>query len=576
MDIHDFMRLHAVRAPKIMWFLGAGASAAAGIPTAYHMVWEFKRTLFCAAQRVPRAAVADLADPSVQSRLQRHFDALGGFPAQGADEEYADFFEAAYPSEADRRVVIDRAVSSAAPSYGHLVLAALMRVGRARVVWTTNFDPMVEDAVASVFETTGKLTTATPDGPDLARQALSEERWPLLVKLHGDFRSRRLRNTSEELNRQDAQLRDALVHALGSYGLAVTGYSGRDHSVLEALERGIDAGRGYPAGLLWFHRSTEQLLPAVEELLAKAQTAGVEAAAIPLETFDELMGDLLHLEQTLPDEIAAKLEQARPRRVSDAPLPKSGGTFPVIRMNAFPVVEWPSTCRLVACKIGGTSEVRQVVADANADLIVGRRNTGVIAFGSDSEIRRAFRHNEISRLDLHVIEGRRLRYDSAEHGLLYEALTRAIERELPLISVRHGPSRRLVVDPKRADDSRLQSLRLAAGRVSGNVAGTELTWCEAAEIRLEYRLDGLWLLLDPTIAVLRVTDQPLPEQAKEFIRERQATRYNKKANDLIDAWRDVIFGGDQEIVLRAFGLSDGVDAAFKLDRVTAFSYRSRG
>lgn len=148
MDVEEFLRIHAVRAPKIMWLLGAGASAAAGIPTAYHMIWEFKRTLFCAAQRVPVAAVADLADPAVQARLQGHFDALGTFPAEGADDEYATFFEAAHPNEADRRAVIDRMVASAAPSYGHLVLAALLRLGRARVVWTTNFDSMVEDAVA--------------------------------------------------------------------------------------------------------------------------------------------------------------------------------------------------------------------------------------------------------------------------------------------------------------------------------------------------------------------------------------------------------------------------------------------
>lgn len=576
MDVAEFLRLHSVRAPNLMWFLGAGASSAAGVPTAYHLIWEFKRTLFCAAQRVPLEAVADLADPAVQARLQHHFDALGSFPAEGADEEYAAYFEAAYPSEADRRAVIDRAVSGAAPSYGHVVLAALMRLDRARIAWTTNFDPMVEDAGAKVFGTTGRLTTATPDAPELARQALAEERWPLLGKLHGDFRSRRLRNTSEELRRQDAELRDALVHALGRYGLAVVGYSGRDHSVAEALDRGIDAGRGYPAGLFWFHRAGAQLLPAVDELLAKAQAAGIEAEAIPLETFDELMGDLLHLEPVLPEDVAEKLEQARPKRVSDAPLPATSGAFPVFRTNAFPVVEWPSTCRLVVCEIGGTREVRDAVADADAGLIVGRRATGVIAFGSDADVRRAFEKHVISRLDLHVIEGRRLRYESAEHGLLYEALARALERELPLISDRRGRSHRLVVDPGRADDARFQSLRGAARAITGTVGGTGLTWCEAVEIRLEYRLDRLWLLLDPTIAILRAADEPLPEQAREFIRERQATRYNRRANELLDAWRDVLFGDEEEAVFRAFGLSDGVDATFKLGRVTAFSYRSRG
>jgi hypothetical protein len=35
-----------------MWFLGSGASAAAGIPTALHMVWEIKQQLYISQRRV--------------------------------------------------------------------------------------------------------------------------------------------------------------------------------------------------------------------------------------------------------------------------------------------------------------------------------------------------------------------------------------------------------------------------------------------------------------------------------------------------------------------------------------------
>ena len=37
----DFVRRFSLRAPNLMWLLGAGASAASGIPTAWDMVWEF-------------------------------------------------------------------------------------------------------------------------------------------------------------------------------------------------------------------------------------------------------------------------------------------------------------------------------------------------------------------------------------------------------------------------------------------------------------------------------------------------------------------------------------------------------
>ena len=85
------------------------------------------------------------------------------------------------------------------PSYGHLALATLMHANRTRLVWTTNFDAMVADACAKVYGTTGSLTNVALDAPELGEQAIREDRWPVEVKQHGDFHSRRLKNTAEEL-----------------------------------------------------------------------------------------------------------------------------------------------------------------------------------------------------------------------------------------------------------------------------------------------------------------------------------------------------------------------------------------
>lgn len=576
MDVSEFLRLNAVRAPSLMWFLGAGASASAGVPTAYHLIWEFKRIVFCSEQRVPVKAVADLADPAVRLRLQQYFESKHSYPEHDSDDEYAFYFEAAYPSEADRRRVLDSAMSGATPSYGHKVMAALMSADRVRIVWTTNFDPMVEDAAADVFRTTGRLTTATPDAPELARQALAEERWPLLVKLHGDFRSRRLRNTSDELRRQDADLRDSLIRACQRYGVIVVGYSGRDQSVMETLELAIDGGRGYPAGLFWFHRREEDIRPSVQRLVDRATSAGIEATFIDLETFDELMGDLLNLEHVIPEEVRKPLDQSRKRWVSDAPLPGTSGNFPVLRMNAFPVLEWPSTCRLVVCEIGGTAEVLQAVQDAQADLIVARRASGIICFGADAEVRKAFSNYGISKLDLHPIDAQRLRYsDSAELGLLYNGIVRAIVRELPLRSDRHAGRHRLLVDESVSEHPGLKALREAVGLLGGVVGANNLNWFEAVEIRLEYRLSRLWLMIVPTIAVPREQDTPLSTEAVEFVREHLARRYNRKANQLLDAWKALLLGDAQAVELRAFGVSDGVDAVFRLGGITAFSRRRK-
>src|SRR5207247_1360333 len=125
-----------------------------------------------------------------------------------------------------RRRYIDRVVSAATPSYGHIALAVLMVLGRVRLVWTTNFDKNIEDAAARVFGGTGTLTVATLDSAAIAEESIADERWPILAKLHGDFQSRRLKNTSEELIAQDERLRTALVAQGRRIGRGVAGYGG--------------------------------------------------------------------------------------------------------------------------------------------------------------------------------------------------------------------------------------------------------------------------------------------------------------------------------------------------------------
>src|ERR1035438_5187255 len=278
----EFLKLYSARSQNLMWFLGAGASAASGIPTASDMTWDFKRTIYCAEQKVSVRACQDLSDPRLQHKLQLYFDTAGKFPMQNSESEYAEIFLNAYPDEADRRRYIDRMVSQATPSYGHVALAVLLALRKARIVWTTNFDRNVEDSAAKVFQTTAKLAIATLDSARVAEECVQEERWPLLVKLHGDFQSRRLKNTADELVRQDERLRRCLVEASKRLGLIVVGYSGRDTSVMDALEEAIDNGRGYAAGLYWICRPDVAPYRRALSLIANAKAAGIGAHLIEI------------------------------------------------------------------------------------------------------------------------------------------------------------------------------------------------------------------------------------------------------------------------------------------------------
>jgi len=333
------------------------------------MILEFKRRLYCSENNIPAAAV-DLGDPVLRRRLEQCFDDDPTYPRVGAADEYAVLFERTYPDEEDRRRYLDSAMLEATPSYGHLVLAALFRLGKASVVWTTNFDQLIETATSRLFGTTAKLTVADLERHELAQRALAESRFPLLVKLHGDFHSARLKNTTAELQEQAARLRQALLEGSRRFGLAVVGYSGRDDSVMDTLLEALAAPTPFPHGLFWFVRHGEAPPERVTELLERARAAGIKADLIEIEAFDELFGRLEGLFE-FPADVRAALEKARPpSRLVPSPVPGAGRRqFPAIRLNALPLLEIPSSARLVTCTIGNTAAAREAAKAAGVQVV---------------------------------------------------------------------------------------------------------------------------------------------------------------------------------------------------------------
>ncbi len=564
----DFARRFSLRSSNLMWLLGAGASASAGIPTASDMIWEFKQTLFVTQRRVSPKMVADLSSPAIREQLQAHIDSLGRLPAPGTPEEYAALFEAVYPAEADRRAYLDSKMSGAKPSYAHIALATLMRAQLCRLVWTTNFDPLIADACAKVYDGTGYLTTATLDAPDLAKQCVDEGRWPVEVKLHGDFRSRRLRNTSDELRFQDKQLRRILVDSCRRSGLVVAGYSGRDASVMETLDEAAQAGT-FPAGIFWLHRGEDAPLPRVSDLLVKTAALGIDAGLVRIENFDEIMRDLIRLRADIDTRVLREFALDR-RRWSAAPAPAGHRGWPVVRINAIPVVQTPTVCRRIVCAVGGYAEVQDAVRAAGVDVLATRTKAGVLGFGTDTDLRLAFGAYGITDFDLHTIEMKRLRYDSGDRGLLRSALTRAITRKCGLRAIRHGTTDFLAPSDPRCDV--WAELKQQVGRLTGTVIGNpELRWHEGVGIRLDWADERLWVLIEPR-TVFEGINEENRGVAADFSRERSVKRYNLQLNTLIAFWAKCISSDGAE--LRAFGIGDGVDAVFRLSGDTAFSRRA--
>lgn len=242
----------------------------------------------------------------------------------------------------------------------------------------------------------------------------------------------------------------------------------------------------------------------------------------------------------------------------------------MLRLNALRLDPAPASCRRVQCSIGGSAEVRDAVRTNGGNCIAMRSKAGVLAFGRDADVRATFAGFDLRGFDLHAISAGRLKYESAEHGLLRQAIATALARERPLL-VEHRRSSYVVrVDAARADEKLLEPLRSVVRQLHGKLA-SGLQWAEAIRLRLEHRRSALWLLFEPMVWVERARRADDQEAAGEFVRDRLAARYNSVANALFERWAGVLAGGGEVGEVRAFGIGDGVDAAFSIHATTAFA-----
>lgn len=594
----QFARMFCLRPTQYAWLLGAGASAAAGIPTGYAMITDFKKRIFCEMSGAKLKEV-DADDPLWIQRIDTFLASRSVLPPSNDPTEYAAAFEAVYPTPQDRRNYISLAVQKGTPSYAHRVLAALITTGRVPCVFTTNFDSLVETAATVTDQLVApderaNLSVSGIDNAERAMHALGESR-ALLAKIHGDYQSVSLKNTTEELREQDAQMRTVLTSVCGRYGLIVIGYSGRDASVMNALNDALAQPTPYPGGIHWVARSADRLLPDVRAFLEAAAAKSVRVTVVECQTFDELAADVAD-GSAWPQQLDAHIgSYAPPSVVRPVPLPtKEHSTFPILRCSAIPVLEMPRVARRITLERSVTTpDARQMLRDADVWAIVASRGKEIAAFGNDEELARAFGPAG-GRLDGTV--NLAPADDSWALGLLYDALTRAVCRNRPLrvrwrrsghaVMVR-GDSDKETPEARETRLARQARLRNAYSSALYGKTPQAYPFQEGVELHLEQAADRWWLTFEPATFV----DVPYPEPTQDrpdaetsldrprFVdptidwrRERWAQRYNHVWSAIIDAWADTLAGdGSRLLLTTGVPQDEGIDAVFKVSPITAWS-----
>ena len=250
--------------------LGSGISKGAGVPTG----WEVAEDL---ARRLADQQHEDPGD-----------DPIGWYKSwSGENPDYPSLVEALAPSPADRRNLLrsyfeatsdDEESQAPVPSSAHRSIASLVAQGLVSVIVTTNFDRLLERAIADA----GKepVVIATPDAAQGAEPFAHTD--ITIVKVNGDYLSPNLKNTVDELSSYDEHTDRMLNQVFDQYGLIVCGWSADWDS---ALRSALCRARSRRYSTYWMHRGP--LGEHATRLVAQAR-----AIAVPIENADSAFGAL--------------------------------------------------------------------------------------------------------------------------------------------------------------------------------------------------------------------------------------------------------------------------------------------
>ena len=260
--------------------LGAGASVESGIQSAADCIWDWKREIFLSQNPALVESYNNTKVDTVRNVIQNWLDSQKVYPSSGSDNEYSFFAEKAYPIDGDRRKYFQHLVSGKTPSLGYHLISMLSEIGWIKSVWTTNFDGLMIKCAHQYSINPIEITSATSDR--IYRGDVDKEL--LCIALHGDYKYGSLKNTSSELDSQDDIFIKALSHELANRNLIVLGYSGRDKSLMSALNAAYQqpgSGRLYWCG---YGNITNS---AVEALINSANINGRAAYYVPTDGFDK-------------------------------------------------------------------------------------------------------------------------------------------------------------------------------------------------------------------------------------------------------------------------------------------------
>lgn len=207
-------------------FLGSGISRAAEIPTGWDITLDLIRRVALAQGVENQPNWADW----YRERT-------------GEEPNYSVLLEELAASPDERRSILhsyieptaeDREEGRKVPTAAHKAIASLVRGGYIRVIITTNFDRLMENALreCGVEPTVVASVDALAGAEPITHSAC------YILKIHGDYKDARILNTEQELSDYPFHYNTLLNRIFDEHGLIVCGWSGEwDYALRAAFMR---------------------------------------------------------------------------------------------------------------------------------------------------------------------------------------------------------------------------------------------------------------------------------------------------------------------------------------------------
>lgn len=524
--------------------LGAGASIESGIQSATDCIWDWKKEIFISQNPGAIDNYGNSKLEIVRRVIQNWIDVQNTYPALNSDSEYSFYAETAYPIESDRRKYFQHIITNHNPSLGYHIISMLAMRNIIKCVWTTNFDGlMVKCAHQYSSLVPIEITAETSDR--IYRDDVNQEL--LCVALHGDYKYGSLKNTDKELDSQDGELEKALLHQLRNRDLIVIGYSGRDKSIMTALER-VYSEKG--SGKLFWCGYGSNPADSVINLIEKASAYGRLAFYIPTDGFDSTFFSIARHCMSDDKSFLAGLDKIKNQLSSIVSTQTTNFAVSnkqnnkAVLTNAFPIL-FPNQCYQFEVDFGTNEKEWDYCKSLYKENIMAVPYKGIVyAWGNKEEIKRISNSKLKSGIELCPLEKTAV----IQNGNLQELVLKTITFLLGNYA-RLGYSKDKIWDTHQIFKYRINGKQIVA------YSGVRLS--------LLFDKTNCYLTLTPSYTYadsIRLSNEEKKQFADYFCQKTNNTMPNKNTFDYIKRW---IFCtvGDKNIKL-----------TFPLKTVSPFSF----